>query len=284
MTSAAIQGVRGAFSHLAAVRALGDDVEILERRTFDGLFEAVADGSADRGLVPVENTLAGAVQRNMDLLLEKRLHAVGEVSVHVRLCLAVAPGRALEDVRRVASHPVALQQCHSFFRRHEHVEPVPVFDTAGSVRDLMAGEAEYDAAIGSAFAASLYGAAVLESDIQDHEQNFTRFLVMAREPVEPVDDVCKTSLTFTVDHRPGSLSQALGVFADAGINITRLESRPIPGRPGEYSFYTDLVGAPLEEQDRAVARLGSTARAVRVLGRYATNEISVRGSDAADDG
>jgi prephenate dehydratase len=270
MTSAAIQGVRGAFSHLAAVRALGDAVEILECRTFDSLFEAVADGSADRGLVPVENTLAGAVPRNMDLLLQKHLHAVGEVSLQVRLCLAVPPGRSLEDIQRVASHPVALQQCHSFFRRHARFEPVPVFDTAGSVCDLMDGAAEYDAAIGSAFAASLYGATVLESDLQDHEQNFTRFLVMSREPVEPVGDVFKTSLTFTVDHRPGSLSLALGVFADAGINITRLESRPIPGRPGEYSFYADLGGAPLDDQDIAVARLRSTARAVRVIGRYAT--------------
>jgi prephenate dehydratase len=260
--------VKGAFSHLAAVRSLGEDVAVFEARTFDDLFSAVSDSSADYGVVPVENTLAGAVQRSMDLLLERDLHAVGEVTVPVRLCLAAPPGTSMENVRRVASHPVALQQCHSFFGRHERMEPVAVFDTAGGVRDLMDGASDYEAAIGSAFAASLYGAEVLEFDLQDNEQNFTRFLVMAREPVEPEADDCKTSLSFTVDHRPGSLSEALDVFAGAGINITRLESRPIPGRPGEYSFYMDLGGASLPDQDAAVSRLCDKARAVRVIGRY----------------
>ena len=269
MSSAAIQGVRGAFSHAAAIRALGEDVGIIECRSFEELFRTVVDGGADRGIVPVENTLAGSVQRNMDLLVRNPLHVVAEARVRVRLCLAAPPGRALGEVRRVASHPVALEQCLAFFERHPDFRPVTAFDTAGSVRDLMRGTADYDAAIGSELAASLYGAVVLLRELEDDAGNYTRFLVVSREAVAPAPrGTVKTSLAFTLAHRPGSLHRALGCFAEHDVDLARIESRPIPGRPWEYRFYVDLRGSSEAAEAAAVEALTAEAVEVRVLGRY----------------
>ena len=268
MTTAAIQGVRGAFSHAAAIRTFGTEVDVLECRTFEELFAAVADGGADHGVVPVENTLAGSVQRNLDLLVAHPLTVVAEVRVRIRLCLAAPAGRSLEEIQRVASHPVALQQCHGFFSRNPHVEAVTAFDTAGSVRELMAGDVGYDAAIASDLAASLHHAEVLEHGLEDDHQNFTRFLVIARDPIEPPAEGTKTSLAFTVRHRPGALHEVLGVLARHRMDFTRLESRPIPGRPWEYRFYADLRGPSSAEQRVAVDELRTIANEVRLLGQY----------------
>jgi prephenate dehydratase len=264
----AIQGERGSFSHAAALKLVGADAEILPRRTFEDLFEAVASGVARLGTVPVENTLAGSVQRNLDLLVHHTLHIVAEARVRIGLCLVVPPGRRLGEVRSAASHPVALQQCHRFFEERPEIRPVAAYDTAGSVRDLLAGTADYDAAIGSALAAELYGGRVLLDGIEDDPRNFTRFLAVAAEPVPPPEVGAKTSLAFTVQHRPGSLFQALGCFARRGVDLTRLESRPIPGRPWEYRFYADLRGAPLSDQMACVEELRASGSEVRVLGSY----------------
>jgi prephenate dehydratase len=268
VTVGAIQGVRGAFSHAAAIEALGDDVDIVECRAFEDLFRTVAEGRATHGIVPVENSLAGSVPRNMDLLLQHTLHVVAEARVRVRLSLAAQPGTQLEDVARVASHPVALEQCRGFFERHPEFEAVAAFDTAGSIKELMEGRADYDAAIGSALAVSLYGASALAHDLEDDRQNYTRFLVVARQPVTVPKDGTKTSLVFQVRHVPGSLHTALGVLRTHGADLTRLESRPIPGRPWEYRFYADLRGPTPQEQLDAISALGGVATEVRVLGQY----------------
>ena len=273
MSSAAIQGVRGTFSHAAAIRALGSDVDVVECRTFEELFASVEAGRAQHGVVPVENSLAGSVQRNMDLLLRHALPVVAEARVRVRLCLAVRPRVASEEVSRAASHPVALQQCHTFFARHRTIEAVPAFDTAGSIRDLMAGEVDYDAAIGSELAASLYGADIVERDLEDDRQNYTRFLVVAPEAITPPQEGAKTSLVFQVRHEPGSLYTALGVFERHGVDLTRLESRPIPGRPWEYRFYADLRGPTPADQLAAVEGLGVVADEIHVLGQYAEERV-----------
>ena len=269
MTRAAIQGVRGAFSHAAAVQALGEEVDILECRTFDALFRAVLGGDAEHGVVPVENTLAGSVQRAVDLLVEHPLHAVAEARIRVRLCLIAPPGVEPGSVRRVASHPVALDQCRAFFQRHPEIEAVTAFDTAGSVRDLMIGDGDYDAAIGSELAASLYGAAVLERDLEDDSGNYTRFLVIARDPAEPPRDrAVKTSLVLTLAHRPGALHSALGCFAEHGVDLSRIESRPIPGRPWEYRFHIDVRGASETAESAALEAVAEHVTELRVLGRY----------------
>lgn len=264
----AIQGERGAFSHTAAIQIFGSEIEVLPRRTFEELFQAVSDGRADYAVVPVENTLAGSVQRNLDLLVQHTLHATAETRVPVRLCLVAEPGRRLEEIRSAASHPVALQQCHRFFADHPAIEARVAYDTAGSVKDLLEGRADYDAAIGSALSAELYGGTVLVEGLEDDPGNFTRFFAVARKPARVPENGGKTSLVFTLAHRPGSLHHALACLADRNVDLTRLESRPIPGRPWEYRFYADLRGVPLSVQNECVEAMRSVAGEVRVLGQY----------------
>ena len=268
MTRVAIQGGSGAFSHAAALKALGSDVEIMECRTSEALFDAVSAGIALYGVVPVENTLAGSVQRNMDLLFHPEIHIVAEARIRIRLCLVARPGHSISQIKRVASHPVALQQCQGFFSRNPLIEAVTAFDTAGSVRDLMTGDSEYDAAIGSELAVSLYGANVLEKNLEDHEQNFTRFLTIAREPTELPEEGVKTSIAFTVQHHPGALHEALLAIAAHDVDLTRIESRPIPGRPWEYRLYADLRSHSATGQLAAVEALEAATSEVRLLGQY----------------
>jgi len=267
MTRVAIQGEAGSFSHAAAIAVFGPDTRIVACVTFEDLFRAVEKDDADRGLVPIENTLAGSVHENYDLLSAHSLHVVGETALRIRHCLVARPGATLGDIGRVASHPVALAQCRRFFSEHPALVAVPAYDTAGSVHDLMAGTLAADAAIASALAARLYGAAVLAEGLEDHPENYTRFLVVAREPV-PVWGASKMSLVFTLPNTPGALHRALRVFAARDLNLTKIESRPLPGRPWEYLFYLDVAGDALESTHDAVRELRTFAPMLRVLGVY----------------
>jgi prephenate dehydratase len=272
MVAVAIQGEAGSFSHAAALHALGPDIRLVPRSSFEELFRTVEGGEAARGVVPIENSLAGSVHENYDLLGAHALHVVGEAQVRVRHCLIARPGTELGAIRRVASHPVALAQCRKFFADHRDIAPVPAYDTAGSVRDLMSGDAAADAAIASSLAASLYGAIVLQEGLEDHPENYTRFLVVAREPA-PLERARKTSLVFTLPNVPGSLHRALGVFAARALDLTKIESRPLPGRPWEYAFYLDVTGDPRGAVAEALAELRGMARDLRVLGAYPGSDI-----------
>src|SRR5216117_1728275 len=264
----AIQGEAGSFSHAAALQTRGDVIRLISCSTFVELFRAVEGGEAASGVVPIENTLAGSVHENYDLLSAHALHVVAETELRIRHCLIASPRTKMPDVRRVASHPVALAQCRRFFTLHPDVVAVPAYDTAGSVRDLMAGTVEADAAIASKLAAELYGADVIAEGLEDHAENYTRFLVVAREPAARADaESHKTSLMLSLGNTPGTLYRALGVFAGRGLNLTKIESRPLPGRPWDYLFYLDVVdtgqgiAASLEE-------LRAFASGIRVLGTY----------------
>jgi prephenate dehydratase len=264
----AIQGERGAFSHAAAVLALGKEVEILPRPSFEALFAAAVSGAADRALVPIENSLAGSIHENYDRLRSSPLHIVGETQLRVEQCLITRPGATLATIRRVASHPVALQQCRKFFADHPDIEPVTAYDTAGAVQDLLrpAGPVT-EAAIGSRLAAELYGGQVLMAAIEDDPQNFTRFLVLAREP-GPIETANKTSVAFTLKNVPGALYDALGAFATRGVDLAKIESRPFRGRPWEYAFYLDVLGDPRAAAGEALEVLKDLSGEFRILGSY----------------
>jgi prephenate dehydratase len=264
----AIQGEPGAFSHTAVEQLYEERYELYPTRTFDELFLAVVSGKAHRAVVPVENTLAGSVQGNLDRILRHSLHVVAETRARIRLCLVAPPGKTLSDIQAAASHPVALQQCQSFFREHPGVEPVPVYDTAGSIRDLMSGEGAYDAAIGSDLAARIYGGQILAKEIEDDPENYTRFFSVSSTRASGPHPNPKTSLAFVVPHEPGSLHRALGVFAERGVDLTKLESRPIPGRPWEYRFFADVRGDAEAELEECLAELGRLAPELTVLGSY----------------
>lgn len=267
----AFQGEAGAFSTEAAVHLLGDTIELLPCETFDQIFAVVEGRQADYCLAPIENSLYGSVYQNYDLLLKHNLRIVGETYLRIIHNLIAPPGVSLGEIERVYSHPVALGQCRQFFRSHPEMKQVVAADTAGSVRMIMETREPGSAAIAGSRAAGFYGAEILIPGIEDDQQNFTRFLLLAPDlPGEkPAVAADKTSVVFTLENRTGSLFRALAVFALRDIDLTRIESRPIPGRPWEYSFYIDFLGHTDEPRiGNALNHLREFATVVRVLGCY----------------
>ena len=264
----AFQGERGAFSEEAALRLLGQNVRLVPRPTFESLFAAVADGAADFILAPVENSLAGSVHRSYDLMLESNLHIAGEVVIHVRHYLIGCRGATFDEVRTVQSHPVALAQCAGFFAAHPRIRRVAAEDTAGSVAEVVTSNDRTRAAIAGRRAAEVYGGAVLQEGLEDHPENYTRFFLLAPSG-SPAAGADKLSLVLKMAHRPGSLLGALEPFARRGVDLLKIESRPIKGRPWEYHFYLDLQASTEDERVvSALAELSERAAEVRVLGCY----------------
>lgn len=267
-TSIAIQGERGSFSHVAARRMLRQDADILPCRTFDDVFAAMSSGAASVAVIPIENTLAGSIHRNYELLGASELHIAGETLLRIEHHLIARPGTATDRITRILSHPVALAQCQRFLASMD-AEAVATDDTAGSVKLIMAGESDDVAAIAGAAAAELYGGEILVPNVEDHRENYTRFLLLSPSPAEvTAGTAMKTTVLFRTPNTPGSLWRALAAFALRDINMSKLESRPIEGRPWEYSFYVDLSGGPAELAN-ALGHLREMCEFVKVLGSYA---------------
>ena len=265
----AYQGEPGAFSE-AAARRVDPDAPLVPRRSFDEVFDTVQSGAAACGVLPIENSIGGSIHRNYDLLLERNLPIVGEVELPVVHHLLALPGATLDGLRRVYSHPQGLAQCERFLRTLTNVEIIATYDTAGSAK-MVADAKMLDAgAIASARAGEVFGLQSLAASVQDFDDNVTRFLVVGATPL-PNRAPDKTSIVFSLPNEPGSLFKALSVFALRGISLTKLESRPIPGRPWEYLFYVDLAAARDEVHcTRALAHLGEFAPLLRTLGTYAS--------------
>lgn len=263
----AYQGEPGAFSE-AASRQVNAEAQLQPCKSFEDVFAAVNSGAADYGVLPIENSIGGSIHRNFDLLVEHHLPIVGEVEVPVVHHLLALPGRSLEQITRIYSHPQALAQCDRFLRTLTGVEIIATYDTAGSAKMIAEERLEDAAAIASARAAEVFGLVPLKSSIQDYENNTTRFLAIGRLPLSAaVPD--KTSIVFSLSNEPGALFKALSAFALRGIDLTKLESRPIPGRKWEYLFYADLSAARDDLPcARALAHLAEFAQMLRVLGSY----------------
>jgi prephenate dehydratase len=273
----AFQGERGAFSEEAAVALLGEAVRLVPRPTFESLFAAVGEGAADCALAPVENSLAGSVQACYDLLLESPLGIVGEVVIHVRHCLIGCPGSSLETIRAVESHPVALAQCGRFFAGRPGLRRVASEDTAGSVARVVARGDPTRAAIAGRRAAEIYGGVILQERVEDDDENYTRFVLLAPSPAA-VGAADKLSLVVNLPHAPGALHRALEPFARRRIDLLKIESRPVKGRPWQYHFFLDLR-ASSEDAGLAGAleELRGLAAGVRVLGCYPSARLSIKG-------
>ena len=266
--SIAFQGERGAFSEEAAYKLLGRNIRLLPCPTFEAMFASVAKGTASRCLAPIENTLAGSVYENYDLLLKNDLQIVAEVKLRIVHNLIAFPGTTLRNLQRVYSHPVALAQCNRFFSGHPKVDRVPFYDTAGSVKMLAAERPAGSAAIASRVAASFYRARILKTHLEDHRENFTRFLLLSRRPVVS-PRANKVSIVFSTRNVPGALYKCLSVFALRDIDLSKMESRPLSGRPWEYFFYLDFAGNIKEERCRkALEHLEEVTNFLRVLGCY----------------
>ncbi len=282
----AIQGERGSFSHEAALRlvpetAKGEALEILPCALSGEVFAQVVEGRAEAAVIPIENSLAGSVVEHYDLLLASPVRIQKELLLRIRHQLIAAPGVSLAAVREVYSHPVALAQCRRFFAAHPVLRGMPFYDTAGAVRHAVASGG-HSAGIGSAQAALEYGGETLLAGVEDHPENYTRFLLLGPEagpraslaasvetPANNVETPAnKVSLAFAVPNRPASLVGALQIFARHGLNLTRLESRPVPGSPWEYVFYADYQLDRREEAEIALAQLAAHCSFVKELGRY----------------
>jgi prephenate dehydratase len=269
----AIQGELGSNSHMAALemmQAPGDTApEIAACATSAEVFDRVVQGVVDGAVLPIENSLHGSVAEHYDLLLAQPIRIARESLLRVRHNLIVRPGVAPADVKRVMSHPVALSQCRHWLAQHPWFEVVNFYDTAGSVKHLMAEELDDTAGIAPELAARQYGAEVLVTGIEDHAENFTRFHLLVQEKRwTPAPGSNKASLAFSVEHKPGSLVRALEEFAKAGVNLTKIESRPVPGMPWEYVFFVDLRFDSAAQIDAALAGLASHCHMVHELGRY----------------
>ena len=270
----AFQGEPGAYSEAAALK-WRPDADVVACPAFEDVFLAVESGRATCGALPIENSIGGTIHRNYDLLLTHDLRIVGEVELPVVHALVALPGTSASDVKVIYSHPQALAQCDGFLRSLKGVEVVATYDTAGSARLIQERQLAAAAAIASTRAAELFGLQVLHASIQDYPDNITRFLVVGRGGArqdavsETEPEANKTTVVFSLPNEPGSLFKALSVFALRGIDLTKIESRPIPGRPWEYLFYTDLAAGMHEFRcGRALSHLGEFAPSVRVLGSY----------------
>ena len=282
--TAAFHGELGAFSQEAVRQLLGDRASVAPFQRFDEVFRALTDKNVDTAVIPIENTLAGSVHENYDHLLEYDVRIVGETNVRIVHNLIAQPGVRLRDIRRVFSHPVALNQCLDFFVKNPQIERVPYYDTAGSVKMIVGDKLSDAAAIASSIAASIYGGNILRRSIEDDRRNYTRFFLLRRtKEAERQAKAArraragggrwKTSIVFTTRNTPGALFRAISALALRDLNLTKIESRPLRGKPWEYLFYVDFLGRDDEEPARnALGHLRELADFLRVLGSYPGGE------------
>lgn len=262
----AIQGEPGSFSH-EAVSAFLPGNAVLPCATSHEVFERLAKRQAAAALIPIENSLAGPVAQHLDLLVSNEVWVEREYRLRIRHNLIAAPGVSLSDLRRVLSHPVALEQCREFFRTHPQVRAESFYDTAGSVKHIIENTLRDTAAIAGAQAARQYGGRILKRSLEDDKQNFTRFfLVRIRRRMAPTSN--KTSIAFALKNAPGALFKSLSVFALRDIDLSKIESRPLRGRPWEYVFFVDFLRGDDLDSRRALAHLAEIAEFVKVLGIY----------------
>jgi len=264
----AIQGEPGAFSHEAAIK-LVPDAEIVPFTLSAEVFAALSRGKVDAAAIPIENSLAGSVSEHFDLLLEHDVKVVSETPLRIRHNLIGLAGARIPEITRVFSHPVALAQCRRFLANHSQMGVFAFYDTAGSVKHVVEIGDRYAAAIASDAAARYYGAQILRSGIEDNPENYTRFLLVLRTADAVIDPQAnKISLAFSLDNRPGSLSDALLELKQLGTNLTKIESRPVHGKPWEYIFYVDCQIQAASEGERVVEALRRHCGMVKELGRY----------------
>jgi len=271
----AFQGRHGAYSESVALHLFGKNIETIPLDTFEDLHKMVQSGVVNFGIIPIENSTAGSVLENYDLLLKYRLPIIGEHKLQIDHCLIALKGEKIETLTRVISHPQALEQCSAFFENHPQIEKKPFFDTAGSIERIAGKQLKGVGGIASSFAAEYYGLEILKEPLANFPgTNSTRFFVIQKEPV-PIDELLhtKTSIAFIVKkNMPGALYVCLGYFAKHDVDLFRIESRPKTGSPWEYVFYADLAGNPLQEHVKIALQELKTVAEVILLGSYVRGE------------
>jgi prephenate dehydratase len=267
----AIQGERGAFSHQAALKLM-PKAQVLPCSRSSEVFEALKSGAAGMAMIPVENTLAGPVGEHLDLLVERDVFVTQEVLLRIEHNLIAAPGVKLADIRKVISHPIALDQCRNFFRKHKKMASMAFYDTAGSVKHVMENDLKDTAGIAGVQAAKEYGGRILQSGLEDDHRNFTRFFLIEKmgtaKKMKVAANADKTSLAFSLKNVAGALFKALSVFALRDLDLSKIQSRPVRGKPWEYRFFVDVLRGQDEAMENALHHLQEIASPVKVLGVY----------------
>ncbi|MFC2011221.1 prephenate dehydratase [Chloroflexota bacterium] len=263
----AFQGEMGAYSEGAASQFFGPSIQVKPCESLDDVFKVVEQGETQFGIVPIENSLEGSISRVYDLLLDSSLRVCGETELRVIHCLIARPGTRLDLIKKVYSHPQALGQCQAFLN-HLDVELIPTYDTAGSVKMIKEKGITDGAAIASQRAAEIYGMQIIAREIEDNPNNVTKFFILAKQDSPPSGND-KTSIVFSIKHRPGALYELLKYLATRNINLTKIESRPTRQKPWEYNFYLDFEGHRKDKTSReALDYLEKSSLFLKVLGSY----------------
>lgn len=274
----AIQGTRASFHDQAARKFFDPEIELVECRTFENVCQAKADNECNFAILAIENTLTGSFLPNYNLLQKYGLKIIGEVYLQIEQNLMCLPGRSINDLKYVRSHPIALLQCSEYLEQHPHLIPIETFDTAGSAREIRDENMQDTAAIAGRMAAEVFGLEIIAWDIENLKNNHTRFLILdGKERIPDIPD--KASLSFTLPHKVGSLADTLKVFQDHRINLTKIQSVPILGKPYEYQFHVDLEWEDSGDYESAMHAIKKYTDIIEILGQYKRGEKTIYRSD-----
>lgn len=265
----AIQGIKGSNHHQVAKDYYGDDIELVECLSFDALVDQLVNGSADKGIMAIENSIAGSIIPNYNLIYHNDLHIIGEQYLNIHHHLMVLKGQTIEDITEVRSHPMALLQCKEFFRKYPHIKLVEDVDTAEPAKRIQEEHLKHVAAVAPSVSAELYGLDIVAADIQTIKNNSTRFIIVKTKRKElPKEDINKASIRFLTDHKRGSLAAILNVMSDCNLNLTKIQSLPIIESPWKYAFFVDVTFDGFEKFEKAKALLNIMSEDFKVLGEY----------------
>lgn len=267
----AIQGIRASFHEEAAYKFFGKDIEVRECNSFKQTCEDLRHNQADYAVMAIENSIAGSLLTNYNLLRDYHFYVTGEVYLPIQLHLLAMPGVGFEQIKYIHSHPIAIRQCEYFFEDYPHIEVIEKADTAACAKNIAEQKLTDTAAIANLSAAKEYGLTVLHQRIEASKKNYTRFLVLSKGYMENTE-ANKASICFQVRHDIGSLARVLSIFADNNINLSKIQSMPVLGRPNEYNFYVDLEWTDLSDYDRAMKKALKNTTSLTVMGEYRKND------------
>lgn len=265
----AIQGIQGSNHHQVAKDYYGDKIDLVECLSFDYLVDQLLNGVADKGVMAIENSIAGSIIPNYNLIFHNGLHIIGEHYLNIHHNLMVLKGQTIEDITEVRSHPMALLQCKKFFRQYPQIKLMEDVDTAETAKRIQEGQLKHIAAIAPNVAAELYGLDIVASDIQTIKNNATRFIIVKTKNKElPKEDINKATVRFITDHKRGSLAAMLNVMSDCNLNLTKIQSLPIIETPWKYAFFVDVTFDGYANFEKAKALLNIMSEEFKVLGEY----------------
>lgn len=267
----AIQGIKGAFHEIAAIQYFNEDITSIHCTSFKEVFESVQIGKSEFGVIAIENTIAGSLLANYNLLKESKTKVIGEISLHISQNLMALPGTSIEDITEVYSHPIAIAQSKEYFADKPNMKLIEWSDTASAAEKIAIEKLEHAAAIASSYAAELYGLSIIAEKIETHKKNYTRFLIITRQTKNGIANN-KASLCFETGHQPGALVDVLQTFKNHELNLTKIQSLPILGHPYQYSFYVDLEWKDRAKYDKALTEVLQIVSNLSVLGEYVRDE------------